>query len=86
MIQEAGFHLKLTSLDESAQNGLAENPYKSLTQMTRCMLYSAELGPEYWSFVYYTLYISKIESYILVLIRHRMVLEDSLDTLLQKRT
>ena len=50
MIQQTGFHLELTGSDASAQNGLAENPNKSLAQMVRCMLFSAELGPEYCSF------------------------------------
>ena len=50
MIAECGFTLETTGSDASAQNGIAENPNKSLARMVRCLLYSAELPPEYWSF------------------------------------
>ncbi len=49
-IAECGFTLELTGADASAQNGLVENPNKTLGQMMRCMLHSAELGPEFWSY------------------------------------
>ena len=29
---------------------LAERPHRTLAEMVRCMLHSADLGPEYWSF------------------------------------
>jgi hypothetical protein len=49
MIAEAGFSLELTGSDASAQNLLAENPNRTFGQMMRCILYSEDLGPEYWS-------------------------------------
>jgi deoxyuridine 5'-triphosphate nucleotidohydrolase len=49
-IAECGFTLELTGADASAQNGLVENPNRTLGQMMRCMLHSAELGPEFWSY------------------------------------
>ena len=50
LIAECDFCLELTGVDASAQNGLVENPNKTFGQMMRCLLYSSELGPEYWSF------------------------------------
>jgi deoxyuridine 5'-triphosphate nucleotidohydrolase len=57
-IANCGFSLELTGADASAQNGLVENPNRTLGQMMRCMLHSAELGPEYWSYaIQYAAYI-----------------------------
>ena len=50
MIGECGFTLEITGSDASTQNGLAENPNCSLVHMVKCLLYSAELPPQYWSF------------------------------------
>jgi dUTP pyrophosphatase len=50
MINECGFTLEVTGSDASAQNGMIENPNRTFGQMMRCMLHSAELGPEYWSY------------------------------------
>ena len=44
------FTLELTGVDSSAQNGIAESPNKSLANMMRCLLHSANLGPEHWSY------------------------------------
>jgi dUTP pyrophosphatase len=49
MVAEEKFSLELTGSDASAQNSTAKNPNKVFGQMMRCMLHSAELGPEYWS-------------------------------------
>lgn len=50
LIAETGFSLELTGADASAQNGIVENPNKTFGQMMRCLLHSAELGPEYWTY------------------------------------
>jgi hypothetical protein len=51
MITESGFTLEPTGADSSAQNGLAENPNRTFGQMMQCILHSAEMGPEFWSYV-----------------------------------
>ena len=50
LIAKCGFSLELTGADASAQNGIIENPNKTFGQMMRCLLYSSELGPEYWTY------------------------------------
>ena len=50
MISDCGFSLEITGSDASAQNGLAENPNKSLAMMVRCLLYSSEMEAKYWSY------------------------------------
>ena len=50
MIDQEGFVLELTGAEASSQNGIAESPNRVLAQMMRCALYSADLGPEYWSY------------------------------------
>ena len=50
MIVEEGFTLEVTGSNNSKQNGLAERPHRTLAQMVRCVLHSAGLGPEYWSY------------------------------------
>ena len=50
MCHEEGFNLELTGAEASSQNGMAESPNRVFAQMMRCALYSADLGPEYWSF------------------------------------
>jgi hypothetical protein len=49
MIAEASFSSELTGSDTSAQNSLAENLNNTFGQIIWCILYSADLGPEYWS-------------------------------------
>ena len=50
MVENEKFTLELTGSDASAQNGVAESPNKYLGNMMRCLLHSAGLGPEYWSY------------------------------------
>ena len=50
MIHKENFTLELTGADASAQNGIAEIPNTYLVNMMRCLLHSAGLGPEYWSY------------------------------------
>ena len=50
MIAQCGYALEETGPDASSQNGLAERPNRTFGQMMRCMLHSAELGPEFWSY------------------------------------
>ena len=55
MCSDEGFNLEMTGAEVSSQNGIAESPNRIFAQMMRCALYSADLGPEYWS---YTLQLS----------------------------
>ena len=50
MIVKAGFTLEVTGSNNSKQNGIAERPHRTLAQMVRCLLHSAGLGPEDWSY------------------------------------
>ena len=50
MVHEERFALELTGADASAQNAIAESPNRYLGNMMRCLLHTADLGPEYWSF------------------------------------
>jgi deoxyuridine 5'-triphosphate nucleotidohydrolase len=50
MLVDEQFTPELTGTDSSAQNSRAERPHRDLGQMMRCMLHSAGLGPEYWSY------------------------------------
>ena len=50
MCKRMGYALKTTGSDSSAQNGLAEKPNQDLAKIMRCLLYSAGLGSEYWSY------------------------------------
>ena len=50
MLQEEGYVLEPTGSDSSNQNGIAERPNRTLAEMMRCMLHSANLGPGYWSY------------------------------------
>jgi hypothetical protein len=50
VIDAAGYILEPTAADTPFQNGMAERPNRSLGNMVRCLLHSANLGPEYWSF------------------------------------
>ena len=49
MIVDEGFVMEPTGTDNSKQNSRAERPHRDLSQMMRCMLHAAGLGPEYWS-------------------------------------
>jgi dUTP pyrophosphatase len=50
MINNCGFTLEVTCSDASVQNGMIKNPNRTFGHLMRCMLHSAELGPEYWSY------------------------------------
>ena len=47
---DLNFSLELIGADTSTQNGRYENPNRVYGQMMRCKLYSAGLGPVYWSY------------------------------------
>jgi hypothetical protein len=48
-VKEMCFILQPTTSDASFQNGVAEQPNRTLADMMRSLLHSANLGPEYWS-------------------------------------
>ena len=50
MVSNCGFTLEPTGSDASSQNSIAERPNRTYGQMMRCVLHSAGLGPEFWSF------------------------------------
>ena len=50
MVAEEEYALEITGSDDSKTNGMAERPHQTLAQMVRCVLRSANLGPEYWSY------------------------------------
>lgn len=50
MLDKEGFTPEVTGTDNSQQNSPVERPHCNLAQMMRCMLHSANIGPEYWSF------------------------------------
>ena len=50
MINKEGFVLELTGTEAPSQNGISESPNWVLAQMMRYALYSADLGPDYWSY------------------------------------
>jgi dUTP pyrophosphatase len=49
MLKEEGYIPEPTASDASFQNGVAERPNRTLADMMRSLLHSAQLGPEYWS-------------------------------------
>ena len=50
VVIESKFLLEPTGADDAAQNGIAENPNKTLGRITRALLYNANLGHEFWSY------------------------------------
>ena len=50
MVSEENYILQPTAAYTPKQNGLAERPNRTLGQMTRCLLHSAGLGDEFWSY------------------------------------
>ncbi len=50
LLTELNFTPELTGTDNSQQNSRAERPHRDLGQMMRCLLHSASLGPEYWTY------------------------------------
>ena len=50
LIADHDYVLEPTGSDASAQNGIVERPNRTFGQMMRCLLHSAELGPEFWTY------------------------------------
>ncbi len=50
LCKEMNYNLRVTGAYSSAQNGMAEKPNQDLARTMRCLLYSAGLGSEYWSY------------------------------------
>ena len=50
MVAQCGYALEETGADASSQNGMTERPNRTFGNMMRCLLKSAELGPEFWSY------------------------------------
>ena len=44
-----GYEVRTTASDESSQNGIVEQPHRTLKEKMRCILYSARLGIEFWA-------------------------------------
>jgi hypothetical protein len=49
-VMQAGYVLQPTAPGAPFQNGLAERPNQTYSTMVRCLLHSANLGHEYWSY------------------------------------
>ena len=49
MVADSKFLLEPTAARTPQQNGLAERPHQTLANMMRCLLSTANLPPEYWS-------------------------------------
>ena len=47
-IKSYGYHHEKTAADTSFQNGIVEQPHRTLKEKMRCMLYSSRLGVEFW--------------------------------------
>ena len=43
------YDINTPAVDASSQNGIVERPHRTLKEQTRCMLYSARLGIEFWA-------------------------------------
>jgi dUTP pyrophosphatase len=50
VIRDAGYTLKTTGAFSSAQNGLVEKPNQDIARIVRALLYSSNLGSQYWSY------------------------------------
>ena len=49
MLKESNYVLEPTATDTPEQNGLVERPNQTFGNMMRCLLSTANLKPEYWS-------------------------------------
>lgn len=49
VVFEQGYLPQTTAPDGSSQSGKGERPHRTLKERTRCMLYTAGLGTEFWS-------------------------------------
>jgi transposase InsO family protein len=47
-IKDADYTLHTTGVQSSAQNGMAEKPNQDLARIMRALLYSSDLGSQYW--------------------------------------
>jgi dUTPase len=50
LMKDQGFEVEITGSNNSQQNGMAERPHRTFGNMMRCLLHSAGLGPEYWTY------------------------------------
>lgn len=50
VIRDAEYTLKTTGAFSSAQNGLVEKPNQDMARIMRALLYSSNLGSQYWSY------------------------------------
>jgi len=50
VVHQAGYIMDPTAPFAAFQNGKAERPNRNFGKTVRCLLYNANLGPEYWSF------------------------------------
>ena len=44
-----GYDVRTTATDALSQNGIVEQPHRTLKEKMRCMLYSLRLGTEFWA-------------------------------------
>lgn len=60
MVNDEDYTIELMGTDSSQQNSIAEQPHRDLAQMMQCLLYSSDLGSEYWLFALaHVVYIKK---------------------------
>ena len=50
LIDSFDYNLEVTAPRTSKKNRIAERPNRTLSQMMRCMLHSANMGSQYWSY------------------------------------
>ena len=50
VVHNRGYIMEVTGTDASFQNGLAERPHRTLKERVRCLLYTAGLGTDFWSY------------------------------------
>ena len=48
-VDHHGYDVTTTAADAPHQNGIVEQPHRTLKERIRCMLYAARLGVEYWA-------------------------------------
>ena len=47
--QSHWYEVRTTATDTSSQNGIVERPHRTFKEKMRCMLYSSQLGTEFWA-------------------------------------
>jgi hypothetical protein len=82
-----GYEVNSTAADSSSQNGIVEQPHRTLKERMRCMLYSSRLGTEFWAdallhamWLYNRTYHSKIKMTLLQAFSGQIPALDSLIT------